>query len=129
VVVLGEGCDLADDFNALNLFIEEDLAQGDSQRDHIHMQVWFVEKRYPVWHATFLVSREVAISVRLNIRMDDDLYARLKKKVPSQKLSTFITEAVRAKLHPDARTLNAAYQSANKEQWRAGLAEDWKHID
>jgi Arc/MetJ family transcription regulator len=60
------------------------------------------------------MSQEVAMSARLNIRMDDDLYARLKKKVPSQKLSTFITEAVRAKLHPDARTLNAAYQSASK---------------
>jgi predicted CopG family antitoxin len=69
------------------------------------------------------------MSVRLSITMDDDLYARLKKKVPSQKLSAFITEAVRAKLRPDARTLNVAYQAASKEQWREGMAEDWKHID
>lgn len=69
------------------------------------------------------------MSARLIITMDDDLYARLKKKVPSQKLSAFITEAVRAKLCPDARTLNAAYQAASKEHWRAGLAEDWEHID
>lgn len=69
------------------------------------------------------------MAVRLNITMDDDVYARLKKEVPPKKLSAFIAEAVRAKLRPDARTLNAAYQSASKEQWRAGLAEDWKHID
>ena len=67
--------------------------------------------------------------VRLIITMDDDLYARLKKKVPSQKLSAFFTEAVRAKLRTDAKALNAAYQAAGKEQWRAGVVEDWKHID
>ncbi|MEP6891366.1 MAG: hypothetical protein ABI955_11805 [Nitrospirota bacterium] len=69
------------------------------------------------------------MAVRLNITMDDYVYARLKKEVPPKKLSAFIAEAVRAKLRLDARTLNAAYQSASKEQWRAGLAEDWKHID
>jgi predicted CopG family antitoxin len=69
------------------------------------------------------------MSVRLNITMDDDVYARLKKEVPPKKLSAFITEAVRAKLRPDARILNAAYQAASKEQWRGGLVEDWKHND
>ena len=69
------------------------------------------------------------MSARLIITMDDDLYARLKKKVPSQKLSAFITEAVRAKLCPDARTLNAAYRAVSREQWRADVVEDWKHID
>ncbi|NOT23172.1 MAG: hypothetical protein HOP22_10690 [Nitrospiraceae bacterium] len=67
--------------------------------------------------------------VRLNITMDDDVYAKLKKKVPTPDLSAFITEAVRAKLRPDARTLNAAYQAASKEQWRAGVVKGWKHID
>jgi Arc/MetJ family transcription regulator len=76
-----------------------------------------------------ILSQEVAMPVRLNITMDDDVYARIKKKVPTQDLSAFITEAVRAKLRPDARTLNAAYQAASKEQWRAGVVEDWKHID
>ena len=71
---------------------------------------------------------EVALSVRLNITMDDDVYARLKKEVPAKNLSAFISGAVRAKLHPDAQALNAAYQSVSREQWRAGLAEDWKHI-
>lgn len=69
------------------------------------------------------------MSVRLNITMDDDVYARLKKEVPAKKLSAFITAAVRARLHPDARALNAAYQAAAKERWRAGLAEDWKHTE
>jgi hypothetical protein len=69
------------------------------------------------------------MSVRITSTMGDDLYARLKEKVPSQNLSAFITEAVRAKLRPDAKALNVAYQTASKERWSAGLAEDWKHID
>jgi hypothetical protein len=69
------------------------------------------------------------MSVRLNITMDEDVYARLKKEVPPKKLSAFISGAVRARLHPDARTLDAAYQAASKERWRTGVAEDWKHID
>ena len=73
--------------------------------------------------------REVAMSVRLNITMDDDVYARLKKEVPLKKLSAFISGAVRAKLHPDVRALNVAYKAASKERWRSGLAEDWKHVD
>jgi predicted CopG family antitoxin len=69
------------------------------------------------------------MSVRLNITMNDDVYERLMKEVPSRKLSAFIVGAVRAKLRPDARTLDTAYQSASKEQWRAGVAEDWKYAD
>ena len=69
------------------------------------------------------------MSVRLNITMDDDVYTRLKKAVPAKKLSAFISGAVRAKLHPDAKALNAAYQAARKEQWRTSLAQDWKHVD
>ena len=69
------------------------------------------------------------MSVRLNITMDDDVYARLKKAVPPKKLSAFIGGAVRAKLHPDVRTLNAAYQAASKERWRKSLEQDWKHIE
>ena len=65
------------------------------------------------------------MSARLNVTMDDDLYARLKKQVPSP----FVTEAVRARLGTDARTLNAAYQAASKKQWRVGVAEDWKYVD
>ena len=69
------------------------------------------------------------MSVRLNITMDDDVYARLKKEVPPKKLSAFITGAVRARLHPDAKVLDAAYKAAGKERWRAGLVEDWKCVD
>jgi predicted CopG family antitoxin len=72
---------------------------------------------------------EEPMSVRLNITMDDDVYERLKKEVPPKKLSAFISGAVRAKLHPDTKTLDAAYRAASKEQWRTSLAEDWKHID
>jgi hypothetical protein len=69
------------------------------------------------------------MSVRLNITMDTDVYARLKKEVPAKKLSAFISAAVRAHLHPDANLLDAAYQAARKERWRNVLNEDWQHID
>jgi len=67
------------------------------------------------------------MSVRLKITMDDDVYAKLKKEVPSKKLSAFITGAIRAKLHPDAKALDAAYRAASKEPWRKSLDENWKH--
>lgn len=69
------------------------------------------------------------MSVRLNITMDNDVYARLKKEVPAKKLSAFISLAVRAQLHPDASMLDSAYQAARKERWRNVLDEDWQHID
>jgi hypothetical protein len=67
--------------------------------------------------------------------MDDDVYARLKKEVPAKMLSAFITAAVRitgavrAKLHPDARALKAAYKAASQEPWRTGLSDDWIHTE
>ena len=39
--------------------------------------------------------------------------------------SRFINDAVRAHLHPDRATLDAAYKAARKEAWRKELAEDW----
>lgn len=41
------------------------------------------------------------MSVRLNITMDEDLYRRLKKELPSKGISSFINKAVRARVHPD----------------------------
>lgn len=69
------------------------------------------------------------MAVRLNITMDEDIFARLKKEVPPKKLSAFITSAVRAKLHPDTKTLDAAYRAARKERWRNDLEDDWKATD
>ena len=69
------------------------------------------------------------MSVRLNITIDDDVYARLKKEVPSKKLSAFISSAVRSKLHPGENALNAAYIAASKEKWRKRLNDDWKRTD
>ena len=64
--------------------------------------------------------------VRLNITMDEDLYRRLKKELPAKRISRFISDAVRARLHPDRRTLDAAYKAARREAWRRQVAEDWK---
>jgi hypothetical protein len=50
---------------------------------------------------------------------------RLKQELPPKRISAFIEEAVRAKLGPDRRTLDAAYQAAAKESWRRDLAGDW----
>lgn len=67
--------------------------------------------------------------VRLNITMDDDVYERLKKHVSPKKLSAFITTAVREKLHPGTKDLDAAYRAASKEGWRKPLSDDWKDTD
>ena len=69
------------------------------------------------------------MAVRLNITMDEDIYARLKQEVPPKKISSFISAAVRAKLHPDAKTLDAAYRAARKERWRKELEDAWKHTE
>ncbi len=63
--------------------------------------------------------------VRLNITMDEDLYERLKRELPAKRISRFINDAVRARLHPDRRTLDAAYKAARKEAWRKELTDDW----
>jgi Arc/MetJ family transcription regulator len=69
------------------------------------------------------------MTVRLNITMDDAVYARLKRKVRPKKMSVFITEAVRARLTPDRATLDAAYRAARKERWRRRLADDWRRTE
>ena len=63
--------------------------------------------------------------VRLNITMDADLYDRLKRELPAKGISRFINDAVRARLHPDRRTLDTAYKAARKEAWRKELVEEW----
>jgi hypothetical protein len=47
------------------------------------------------------------MAVRLNITMDEAVYARLKREV----------------------TLDAAYQAARKERWRRRLADDWRRTE
>ncbi len=69
------------------------------------------------------------MAVRLNITMDEDIYARLKKEVPPKRISAFISSAVRTKLHPDKKTLDEAYRAARKERWRKTLDDDWKGTD
>jgi hypothetical protein len=69
------------------------------------------------------------MTVRLNITMDEAVYARLKKEVRPKRISAFIVEAVRAKLRPDRQALDAAYKAASKERWRRRLADDWSRTD
>lgn len=66
------------------------------------------------------------MAVRLNITMDEDLYRRLKKELPPKGISSFINKAVRARIHPDRRTLDAAYKAARKEQWRREAEQEWR---
>lgn len=61
----------------------------------------------------------------LSITIDEAVYAQLKRRLPPKRISAFIEEAVRAKLGPDRRTLDAAYRAASAEKWRRDLAEDW----
>ena len=67
--------------------------------------------------------------VRLNITMDEETYRRLKRDLPPKRISAFITAAVRARLRPDQRTLDAAYRAANQETFRHELAADWDAVD
>ena len=67
--------------------------------------------------------------VRLNITMDEALYRRLKKELPPKRISAFIEAAVRARIHPDRATLDAAYRAAAKEPWRGRLASDWSSTE
>src|SRR5207245_7202148 len=63
---------------------------------------------------------------RLKITMDEDLYRRLKREVPPKRISLFISQAVRRRLLPDRRPLDAAYKAARRERWRRRVAEDWR---
>ena len=65
------------------------------------------------------------MAVRLNITMDEALYRRLKKELPAKGISAFIGAAVKAKLQPDRKTLDAAYRAAARERWRSGLSKEW----
>lgn len=66
------------------------------------------------------------MAVRLNITMEEELYRRLKKELPSKGISAFIGAAVKARLVPDRKTLDAAYKTASRERWRHGLSRDWQ---
>jgi hypothetical protein len=61
--------------------------------------------------------------------MEEELYERLKKELPPKRISAFISDAVRARLYPDRRTLDAAYREASRESWRRGVAEAWQSTE
>jgi hypothetical protein len=66
-----------------------------------------------------------AMTTRLSITMDDRLYRRLERELPSKELSAFIEEAVRRRLLPARAELDAAYAEAAKERWRREVAGGW----
>lgn len=68
------------------------------------------------------------MAVRLMITLDEDLCRRL-KEMPRRAISAFINKAIRARIHPDRRPLDAAYKAASKERWRPGLAQEWSPTD
>ena len=66
------------------------------------------------------------MTVRLNITMDAKLYKRLKKDIPPRGISAFIEGAVRSRLRPDRKTLEAAYAAASRDASRDEVAKDWE---
>jgi hypothetical protein len=61
----------------------------------------------------------------LSITMDDQIYRRLKREVAPKQISRFIEQAVRSSLRPSLAELEAGYQAAAKETWRAELGQEW----
>jgi hypothetical protein len=68
-------------------------------------------------------------TVGLNIILDEDLYRRIKRQLPPKRLSAFINEAIRARLSPDVKTLDAAYRAASREKWRQRLRREWESTE
>jgi hypothetical protein len=66
------------------------------------------------------------MAVRLNITMDEDLYRRLKKELPPKGISAFIGAAVKARLFPDKKALDAGYKAASLEGWRREVSRSWR---
>jgi hypothetical protein len=66
------------------------------------------------------------MAVRLNITMDEALYRRLKQELPPKGISAFIGAAVKARLTPDRKALDAAYKAASRERWRRQVSRDWE---
>ena len=71
----------------------------------------------------------VMATVRLNIILDEDLYRRIKRQLPPKRLGAFINDAVRARLSPDVKTLDAAYRAASRERWRQRLGREWESTE
>jgi hypothetical protein len=65
----------------------------------------------------------------LSITLDPALYARLKNELPPKRISAFIEDAVRARLRPDRRALDAAYEAAAGEAWRKDLQSEWSSTE
>jgi hypothetical protein len=61
--------------------------------------------------------------------MDEKLYRRLKRELPPKGISAFIEIAVRERLFPERRVLDAAYRKASAETWRRRLGRDWSVVD
>jgi hypothetical protein len=57
------------------------------------------------------------------------LYRRIQRQVLPKRLSAFINEAVRARLSPDVKTLDAAYRAASRERWRQRLGREWESTE
>ena len=64
--------------------------------------------------------------VRLNITIDEDVHARLKRELPAKGISRFINDAVRARLRPSGHALDEAYKTAALEKWRRPEARAWR---
>jgi hypothetical protein len=69
------------------------------------------------------------MSIRLNITIDDDVYASLKRDCPPKGISRFINSTLRARLRPSPKALEAGYKAAAREPDRQQLARDWDPIE
>ena len=69
------------------------------------------------------------MAIRLNITIDEDVHARLKRELPAKGISRFINDAIRARLRPSRKALDEAYKTAAREPWRNADAHEWEVTD
>ena len=81
---------------------------------------------------TFPPEKEVPMSIRTTIHLDEDLYTHLKRRASSRKMSQFINQAIAEKLnHLEQANLESAmkagYLASHKD--RAQFNKDWEAVD
>ena len=106
-------------------------------RAHLNWQALDqVDIMYDAQTSIIIVAMELDMSVRTTVHLDEDLLARLRRRVPERKISRFVNQALAEKLaelerqeieeamregyiatRADREVLNADWQGVDVENW------------